>query len=408
MKNFGFLKPQLIAGSNHTFGVDEGGTVYAWGSNSYGQLGLGNTANALSPVAVPALDQFFWDAELHIITGANHNFAVTEAGAVFAWGGNNVGQLGRGNTTNATSPVAITALNQFLWGGELHIITGQHHNFGVTEAGEVDAWGFNNMGGQLGRGDTTNATLPVAVPVLDQFFWDGELHIISSFSHNFGVTETGVVYAWGYNAYGQLGQGITDATSPMVVNALKHFFWDGELHIITGGYYNLGVTEAGVVFAWGVNYYGQLGREDTTNATLPVALPALDQFFWDGELHIVTGEDHNFGATETGAVYAWGYNARGQLGITSTASQASPVAVLALDQFFWGGELHIITGADHNFGITEAGRMMAWGDDRRGQLGRGGTSIPLFNTTLDQFIWGGEIPLKLRCEGFDDGTAMGY
>src|SRR5665647_2508062 len=127
------VTPMVAAGDSHTVALQSDGTVVAWGSNFYGQMGDGTTTQRLSPVAVPGLT-----GVVAVSAGVSHTVAVKSDGTVVAWGWNNYGQLGDGTTTWRLSPVAAPGLTGVVAGAA---------GVGVTVAlksdGTVMAWGWN-------------------------------------------------------------------------------------------------------------------------------------------------------------------------------------------------------------------------------------------------------------------------
>ena len=106
------LPQQIVAGGCHTLALTEAGALYAWGYNDYGQLGIGNTVDQNAPVKIEGFDG---DAIKQIVTGAHHTLALTEAGALYAWGDNQYGQLGIGSREHQlNAPVIIPKFRELL------------------------------------------------------------------------------------------------------------------------------------------------------------------------------------------------------------------------------------------------------------------------------------------------------
>ena len=188
------------------------------GPNSDGQLGNNTTTNSSAPVAVDA----FTDGAtaVSITAGNSHTCALLNTGAVNCWGYNGDGQLGNNTTTNSSAPVAVAAFT----GGAtaVSITAGGYHTCAVLNTGAVNCWGYN-VNGQLGNGTTTYSSAPVAVTA----FTDGAtaVSITAGNSHTCAVLNTGAVNCWGYNSYGQLGNGTnTYSSAPVAVTA----FTDGR------------------------------------------------------------------------------------------------------------------------------------------------------------------------------------
>ena len=147
------------------------------------------------------------------------------------------------------------------------VAAGYGHSLALTESGEVWAWG-NNWYGQLGDGTTTDRYTPVLVEGLGDV-----VSIAAGYGHSLAFTESGEVWAWGDNGYGQLGDGTTtDRSIPVLVEGL------GDVVSIAAGYYHsLALTASGEAWSWGNNYYGQLGDGTTTDHYTPVQVVST----WD-------------------------------------------------------------------------------------------------------------------------------
>jgi alpha-tubulin suppressor-like RCC1 family protein len=197
----------ISASGDASLALLDDGTVMAWGFNSDGQLGDGNTVTSDVPVHVLGLSDV-----VAISAGHRHDLAILGDGAVMAWGQNNTGQLGDGTTTNAYTPVPVTGLSEVA-----SISAGGDSSLALLQNGTVMSWG-NNRFGQLGDGSTTSRDVPVRVRSL------GQATAVSSGGGGFNLAllSGGTVIGWGANRFGQLGNGtITDSDVPVAVSGLS-------------------------------------------------------------------------------------------------------------------------------------------------------------------------------------------
>jgi alpha-tubulin suppressor-like RCC1 family protein len=186
--------------------------AYCWGANEDGQLGNGATTNSSSPVVVAGALKFS-----AVSAGGDHTCGVTTAGVAYCWGFNYYGELGTGSTTTApqqcssfpcsTMPVAVTGGLAFV-----AVSAGEQHSCGVTTSSQAYCWGFNGFG-QLGNGSTTDSSSPVAV---GGFNFQSVSAGLGNHAHSCGLTTGGVAYCWGANYSGQLGNGSTTNSSTPV------------------------------------------------------------------------------------------------------------------------------------------------------------------------------------------------
>jgi alpha-tubulin suppressor-like RCC1 family protein len=188
----------IAGGGSHTIALKSDSTVWAWGSNSFGQLGDGTTIDSSTPVQVSGL------TGVTAIAGRDsHTIALKNDGTVWTWGDNRSGQLGDGTTTQRTTPVQVSGLT-----GVIAIAGGTWHTIALKNDGTVWTWGYNSNG-QLGDGTTTNSSAPVQVSGLT-----GVTAIASGAYHTITLKSDGTVWTWGGNNYGQLGDGTTTTSSP--------------------------------------------------------------------------------------------------------------------------------------------------------------------------------------------------
>ncbi len=349
----------LAAGDSHTCGVEAvTGKAWCWGSNYYGQLGDGTTANRGAPVAVEGGRAF-----ASLAAGGSHTCGVEAVtGKAWCWGRNGYGQLGYGGATGwdqiRSAPVEVSGGKAFA-----SLVAGDSHTCGVeVVTGKAWCWGWNYYG-QLGDGTTANRGAPVAVEGGRAFasLAAGGSH---AESHACGVEAgTGKAWCWGWNRYGQLGSGTVDrATVPVVATGGRTF-----ASLAAGDEHTCGV-EAGTgnAWCWGSNENGRLGDGTTTDRGAPVAVEGGRAF-----ASVAAGWGHTCALEAgTGKAWCWGYNGSGQLGDGTTANRAAPVAVEGGRAF-----ASLVAGWGHACALEAGtGKAWCWGSNLSGQLGVGTTA----------------------------------
>jgi alpha-tubulin suppressor-like RCC1 family protein len=339
----------VAAGGWHTCALTSSGGARCWGANYYGQLGDGTTIDSTTPVDVSGLAS----GVVAVAAGGDHTCAVTNSGGVKCWGWNYSGQLGDGTTTDSTTPVDVSGLES----GVVAVAVGDYHTCAVTSSGGVKCWGANGQG-QLGDGTTTDRLTPVDVVGLA----GGAVAVAAGSWHTCALTSSGGARCWGDNYYGQLGDGTTiHRTTPVDVSRLA----SGVVAVAAGGYHTCALTRGGGAKCWGYNGYGQVGDGTTTDSTTPVDVVGLAS----GVVAVTAGWLHTCALMSSGGgaygVKCWGYNSYGQLGDGTTTDSTTPVDVVGLAS----GVITVAAGGQHTCALMSGGGLKCWGDNRYGQLG---------------------------------------
>jgi len=300
-------------GGNYGFSVavKTDGTMWSWGFNYTGQLGLNNTIYRSSPVQVGALTG--WSK---IAIGNNFSVAVKTNGTLWSWGSNGAGTLGLNDTYNRSSPVQVGALTA--WS---QVACGQSHTLATKTDGTLWSWGSNGSGA-LGLNDTANRSSPVQVGALTA--WS---QVAAGGTFSLAIKTDGTMWSWGFNYSGQLGLNIAGAyahrSSPVQIGALTT--WS---KVAGGNSHGLAIKTNGTMWSWGINNAGRLGLGDTYYRSSPVQIGALTTWF-----QIAGGDAFTLAIKTNGTLWGWGSNQFGSLGLNESGTpynRSSPVQVGAL------------------------------------------------------------------------------
>ena len=289
-----------------------GGTVEAWGDNTFGQLGNGSRTDSEVPTAVGGLD-----GVTAVAAGTEHSLALLSNGTVMAWGDNVDGQLGDGNRTSSEVPVAVKGLT-----GVKAISAGELFSAALLSDGNVVTWGYNGNG-QLGDGTFTSRDVPVAVKALS-----GVTAIASGDQHTLALLGGGRIEAWGANDSLQLGHGNNasgDSPTPVAVVDISK-----ATAVSAGTQHSVALLKNGTVMVWGDNGFFQLARPNGFPGGVGqsgVPLPVHDI---PKATAIAAGGLFTLALTTSGTVEGWGDDAFGQLGDGSTTTGDTPAAVSGL------------------------------------------------------------------------------
>lgn len=306
---------------------DDGGDLYCWGDNTYGQVGDGTTTAQPAPVNVH-------DGVLQVALGADHTCAVLADLTLLCWGRNDAGQLGLGAAgLPEPTPQAVPGLTDLA-----DVAAGGDSTCVVEDTGAARCWG-SNSDGQIGDG--TAGPAPVATPTAVDTSPIGVgadlLQIEVGARHACAVTDDLEVWCWGADDHGQLGDDAPAAGQSLPVDTGVEDAWT----VSAGGDSTCAVDEDGHAWCWGDNTEGQLGTGDTTDQPEPakvdqsgVAGSALYEDAVDASggllFAISVGERHTCAMDVSGNAYCWGDNADGQIGDGTTTDRLKPTATLLL------------------------------------------------------------------------------
>ena len=322
-----YSSPVQIPGSwKDVGGVKSDGTLWSWGYNGIGALGHNNRTNYSSPVQV-GTDTTWYEA-YGLIDNANtekEGFGIKTDGTLWSWGFNFNGQLGLndagspGNQSanSRSSPTQIpgtdwptTGHNKFGWSA------GYQSIMVVKANGTLWGWGMNWMG-TLGQNSETYYSSPVQLPGTT---WKG---ISRGIRVGMSATKTdGTLWVWGYNEYGQLGQNNrTQYSSPVQVPGTN---W----HLVNGTFGTLSATKTdGTLWAWGYNLQGQLGQNQVIPGHTKLSSPVQVGTATDWSRPVALGQNA-MGAMKTdNTLWVWGEGAGGILGQNSVADRQEPTQI---------------------------------------------------------------------------------
>lgn len=300
-------------------------------------------------------------------------------GVAYCWGDNQFGSLGTSTApTGSEVPLLVDTEDRFS-----SISVGGLHACALRLDGAAYCWGFNGFG-QLGDGTTTDRTTPVQVASERRF-----QSISAGYIHTCGVTTLGEVLCWGLNEFGQLGDGTLQNRSVPGFAALEGRFSG----VSAGGLHSCAWSAVGEAHCWGLDNFGQLGAGQGPDRERPTPTPVSDLRF----VELSAGGLHSCGVTVDGIGHCWGYNGSGALGDGSTTDRAQPVQVS-------GGQRYsaLRTGLHHSCGTVMDGTVRCWGYNRYGQLGDGSRD----NRSLPQEVLQGDPFFTEIAQGEDEVAAV--
>ena len=382
-----------------SIGVASDGNAYAWGSNQHGQLGQGTAGSTpqKTPIMVPrpagVASGFTYT---QAVAGGYHVLAVGSDGIVYSWGANEHGQLGNGSVdANRTKPLPVKDADGQPFKA-VQVSAGAFDSAAISPDGRVYTWGSENN-------NFTAYSTPKPTPTLA---WDPNgsgqgLHAIRvslGWSFVMAMDTDGSLYTWGYNNYGQFGNGTATGVYSTTYAAYPARVPDPKdtskafkaTQISAGANHALAVGQDGTAWAWGYNDRGQLGDGSTTRRPTPQQIqdPANPGQAFQA-VQISAGVHHSLAVDRNGAAWAWGWNSDGQLGDNTTSDQPAPTRVSPpAGQGSAGTGLasaRISAGRNHSLAIGQDGNTYSWGDNQYGQLGTEQSRTQSLTPTLAAF-----------------------
>uniref|UniRef100_A0A8C5AGW3 HECT and RLD domain containing E3 ubiquitin protein ligase 3 n=1 Tax=Gadus morhua TaxID=8049 RepID=A0A8C5AGW3_GADMO len=311
-----------------------------------------------SPVCEPRDSQAFGGkGPQEVACGGEHSLFLLQDGRVFTCGSNSSGQLGHDKLGASPEPVQ-TLDTQKITG----VSCGRDHSVALNAQGQVFSWGAG-AGGQLGLGTAEEA---VRIPRLIRKLCEHRIsQIMCGNQHCIALSRDGQLFTWGQNTNGQLGLGKGEPSS-LTPQPLKSLAGIPLAQISAGGDHSFALSLSGAVFGWGKNSAGQLGLNDEQDRAVPCHIKVLRS---QKVVYISCGDEHTAALTKDGGLFTFGEGSRGQLGHDSVHNEPLPRRVLEL----MGSEVsQIACGRCHTLAyVPSSGMVYAFGCNMHGQLGTG-------------------------------------
>ena len=372
-----------IAASSHTCAlVPANGAVRCWGTNTSGQLGLGNTTNLGDVLPASAGQPAIASGAIQVVAGYSHSCALMNDGTVRCWGANDRGQLGYGNTENIGDNESVGVESVVIGRPAVQLAAGGEHTCALLDTGNVRCWGYGQLG-QLGYGSASNLgdapdTLPFAngdVPI-------GEVvvQISAGQQHTCALTAIGTAYCWGSGANGRLGYGDTanvgrsPSTTPELTGPLN--VGEPVKQVIAGGTHTCVLLSAGRVKCWGQNLFGELGYGNTvTLGDEPGEVPVnfADVSVGGVVVRLVAGPAMTCALLQTQEARCWGWDNSGSDGLPGVWGPGASIVPSAVNPINLGGAVVELATAAYPCARMATGAVRCWGDGANGRLGHGNT-----------------------------------
>jgi alpha-tubulin suppressor-like RCC1 family protein len=369
---------EIFSNFGNVFYIDKNNDLYGYGINSQSQLGVVGP-NAYLPLLLSKNGILDGNTIVKVAPGNNFTLALDSNGILYSWGANNNGQLGNGNFISSSSPTLVDMSGVLAGVTIVDVYAGFESGYALDNTGILYSWGLN-IYGKLGDGTVTTTNVPVNVVMPGTTF----VKVVVSDYVCYALGANGSIYAWGNGANSSLANAIpfADAPTPITLGALA-----GQTIVTIGACASNGdsssgyaVDNNGVVYGWGANFYSQLGDASVINRPSPVISTGTIA----GQT-IVKISAHGFGSVycidNNGVMYSCGNNSSGQLGINNNFTQSTFATVQTFDRFkdVDGYNLSVV-------GLTTENAIVACGSNTNFQLAVGSQGSKfLFTPVLTEY-----------------------
>jgi len=332
---------KLIAtGENHTVVVDAENNLYAWGDNYFRQLGAASliSQESFTPVLVSMPSLSAGVSVIAVSSSKKHSLALTSDGSVYAWGDNNVGELGLDTIGSSHAPALVTNLSGTtivaIAAGtgptSASSIDSCDFSLALDSTGKVWAWGCNESGQVANPEDTNYHMAPAPLAGLPSV-----KAIAAGYGFGAAVATNGDVWTWGYGIDGNLGDGTCgpghQSPAPAAVSGISLVSKVAAGRFGANGTWVIALKDNGTIWGWGDDSFGQLGNNSTGSNADPLCPGSVTYPVRAGNLtnviDIATGSSHSIALKSDGTVWVWGNNDNNRLGVSTSTPVVSPKLV---------------------------------------------------------------------------------
>ena len=350
---------KVAVGEDHTVAIASNGSLWAWGLNNVGQLGNGTYVSSNTPIQIGTSTDW-----TDIDAGEDFTVALRASGltggnkTLWTWGSNNSQQLGGGGLAYRNYPLQVGTNQKWV-----EISAGSEHVIAIQDSGTVFsqgnrtlwAWGSNQYY-QLGFEGLPSVSVSAPFQVGTNINWS---KVSAGNEFSLARKTDGTLWSWGRNNFGQLGLNYISNDVPVRTQIGTSTSW--STNIAAGGNFALALLTNGTLFAWGQNNVGQLGIGSTTNQMQPTLVGTNFN-------SISAGGGHSLAINVSNNIMAFGYGFFGQLGFGNNNNLNVPMQLN-----FLGPYSKVAANNSHSIAIKSDGTLWAFGKNVNGQLGDGTT-----------------------------------
>ena len=408
----------VSAGDRYTCAILDNGDLKCWGWDYYGQLGDGGTNTDTNAPSSTAIDLGTGRTAVAVSAGSYHTCVILDNGDLKCWGRDNHGQLGDGGSNTDTNTPSSTAIDLGTGRTAVAVDAGDYHTCAILDNGDMKCWGYD-FKGQLGDGGSNTNTNAPSSTAIDLGTGRTAVAVSAGAYHTCAILDNGDLKCWGWDDYGQLGDGGTNtATNAPSSTAIDLGTGRTAVAMSTGETHTCAILDNGEAKCWGRDLFGQLGDGGSNTATNAPSSTAIDlgtgrtmavserDLDGDGVLNIfdstpytpttnpsnplpqrnvpgfqegsiftnqtlASGGSHTCAILDNGSVSCWGLGTTGQIGDETFTSRniSTPTSSLGAERF----AVSTSSGGDFTCVILDDGSVSCWGFNGNGRLGDGTT-----------------------------------
>lgn len=387
----------MAIGFYNGYAITNDNQLHSWGFNSARGLAIGTStpSERLVP-GLATMTNFLGETLVEVHSGNQCGAVRTASGKVFTWGASSRGVLGRGDPAVSGSGVGLVSFAGL--GGVVLVrslnVDGWGRMSAILADGRVTQWG-SGLFGRAGNGQPYWRAAPETVPTSALLFNETWKILAARQTISVGVSPGGKVFSWGTEGLGQ-GSGVTVSSNPQLVQSGGLLNNKVVTAVSLGDGHRIVLSSDGEVFAWGSGASGQLGDGTFQNIVRSNAAQVVTTgtpMAGKTVTQIAAGSNHTLALTSDGQVFAWGLNSEGQLGDTTQTSRNLPTAVTKSGALAGKTVVAIAAGSNASYALTSDGQVFAWGSNISGRLGTGEGS-PAIRTTPAAVVMDGQMTGK--------------
>ncbi|NDG47367.1 MAG: RCC1 repeat-containing protein, partial [Flavobacteriia bacterium] len=352
----------------------DNGDLKCWGSDDYGQLGDGGSNTNLNAPSSTAINLGSGRTAVAVSAGQAYTCAILDNGDLKCWGSDGFGRLGDGGSNTNTNAPSSTAINLGSGRTAVAVSAGVYYACAILDNGDLKCWGYDSNG-QLGDGGSNTATNAPSSTAINLGSGRTAVAVSAGYEHTCAILDNGDLKCWGLDNYGQLGDGGSNTNTNAPPSTAINLGSGRTAVAVSAGYsHTCAILDNGDLKCWGYDGYGELGDGGgNTNTNAPPST-AINLGSGRTAVAVYAGYFHTCAILDNGDLKCWGSDAKGQLGDGGTNTNTDAPSSTAINLGTGRTAVAVSAGDAFTCAILDNGEAKCWGWDSDGQLGDGGSN----------------------------------